>query len=66
MSFSDDYFGKAKVKRKLGMKSDLKTHCKYGHPYSGENLYLTSEGRRQCRECRKRNTQGYWRKQNDT
>ena len=29
-----------------------KTHCPKGHPYSGENLYLTPGGRsRHCREC---------------
>ena len=30
----------------------LKTHCKAGHPYSGDNLYLTSRGGRACRRCR--------------
>lgn len=29
-----------------------KTHCKYGHPLSGENLYITpSNGKRQCKIC---------------
>lgn len=27
------------------------THCKHGHPLSGENLYVTRKGVRQCREC---------------
>jgi hypothetical protein len=39
--------------------SDLmakKTHCPYGHPYSGDNLYIRKEGRRECRTCmRERN-----------
>ena len=26
--------------------------CKHGHLLSGENLYLTPSGRRQCRNCR--------------
>jgi hypothetical protein len=26
--------------------------CPSGHPYAGRNLYLTSEGHRQCRTCR--------------
>jgi hypothetical protein len=30
-----------------------KTHCKHGHPLSGENLYLRPDGGRQCRECRR-------------
>ena len=27
------------------------SHCKQGHPYSGENLYVTPDGRRICKEC---------------
>ncbi|HKZ19279.1 MAG TPA: HNH endonuclease signature motif containing protein [Acidimicrobiia bacterium] len=30
-----------------------KTHCHEGHPYSGDNLYLRSDGGRDCRICRK-------------
>lgn len=29
-----------------------KTHCKRGHPLSGENLYLYEDGTRACRMCR--------------
>lgn len=29
------------------------THCKWGHPLSGDNLYTTPDNRRQCRECLK-------------
>lgn len=32
----------------------LKTVCKYGHPMTGDNLYVTSEGRRRCRACHHR------------
>lgn len=28
-----------------------KTHCKHGHPLSGENLYVDVRGMRQCRTC---------------
>lgn len=28
-----------------------KTHCPQGHPYSGENLGIASNGSRQCRTC---------------
>lgn len=35
----------------LGKGNALKTHCPKGHPYSGENLYTTSLGHRQCRAC---------------
>ncbi len=30
-----------------------KTHCKNGHPLSGENLCVTLNGQRNCRICRK-------------
>lgn len=28
-----------------------KTHCPQGHPYSGSNLIITSNGQRKCRVC---------------
>lgn len=31
-----------------------KTACRHGHPLEGANLYLTPNGRRQCRECGRR------------
>lgn len=31
-----------------------KTHCNYGHPLEGDNLYIARGGRRRCRECMKR------------
>lgn len=30
-----------------------KTHCIYGHPFSGDNLKLKSNGNRICKECQK-------------
>jgi len=30
-----------------------KTHCKYGHPLSGRNLYVRSNGKRYCKECQR-------------
>lgn len=30
--------------------------CKYGHPLEGDNLYISSEGRRRCRTCRRRDS----------
>lgn len=37
------------------------THCKYGHPMSGENLRLTS-GRWVCRECNRERGRRFYRK----
>ena len=30
-----------------------KTHCPKGHPYSGDNLYLSPRGDRECRTCQR-------------
>lgn len=35
-----------------------KTHCKHGHPLSGENLYQEI-GHRRCRECNRRRVREY-------
>lgn len=34
-------------------RSARKTHCKHGHPLSGENLYAY-KGKRHCRECQRK------------
>jgi hypothetical protein len=36
------------------------SHCKRGHPLSGENLFFTSQGSRGCKACRKVHKQAYW------
>lgn len=40
--------GKINAARQLA-----KTHCPQGHPYDGENLYVSPQGKRQCRACRR-------------
>lgn len=30
-----------------------RTHCVHGHPFAGENLYLSPDGKRHCRTCRR-------------
>jgi len=35
------------------------TQCKRGHPLSGENLFITQQGSRGCKECRKIHKQTY-------
>ena len=34
-------------------KQKAKTHCKRGHPLSGDNLYLPPSGLRTCRACKR-------------
>jgi HNH endonuclease len=33
--------------------STKKTHCLQGHPLAGENLYISPNEERQCRECKR-------------
>jgi len=42
-------------------RSGHKKHaaCPLGHPLSGENLYVTPRGLRQCRECIRRRSREY-------
>ena len=42
-----------------GYTNATKTHCPQGHPYSGENLYLSPRGYRQCRECVRKSQMRY-------
>lgn len=41
---------KAALLRK-GARLRNRTHCRYGHPFSGENLFVAPEGWRRCRIC---------------
>lgn len=52
---SDPVTMEVNILRGLGMGAlnAVKTHCKRGHPLSGENLYLYSDGRRSCQVCRR-------------
>lgn len=36
-----------------GKLNAAKTHCPNGHPYSGKNLYVSPNGKRNCRACMK-------------
>ena len=39
-----------------------KTHCPKGHPLSGANLHLDTNGWRVCRECRRQACRRQWRR----
>lgn len=34
-----------------GQRQARRTHCPQGHPYSGDNLRIRSDGGRLCRAC---------------
>lgn len=40
-------------------RPDRRTHCSYGHPLVGENLYLDRHGGRRCRICKKYNQRAH-------
>ena len=42
-----------KRKERRGPANARKTRCPHGHPYSGDNLYVTPRGHRECVTCRK-------------
>lgn len=38
-----------------------RTHCKYGHPFAGTNLYIIPKtGRKVCRACKNRRERDRW------
>src|SRR5690348_10059872 len=38
-----------------GARLRNRTHCRYGHPFSGDNLYIWPNGKvRECRACNRR------------
>ena len=37
--------------KSIGIRGEHRTHCLYGHPLSGDNLYV-HRGTRYCRQCR--------------
>ncbi len=41
-------------------RNKAKTHCKHGHPLSGDNLFYDSQGYRQCRICQRRANRKYY------
>lgn len=48
-----------RIKKRLGITYDRRvnrvrgTHCRSGHPLTGENLYVTPDGKRKCKECQR-------------
>lgn len=36
-----------------GARQREKTHCPQGHPFEGENLYVTPQSHRHCRACKR-------------
>src|SRR5215470_43505 len=42
-----------------GDRQRSKSHCLQGHPLSGDNLYTTPDGSRQCRTCKRERNRRY-------
>ena len=43
-------------------RNSSKTHCKRGHPLSGDNLFIELSGARKCKTCRNENQNARYRK----
>lgn len=41
-----------KFRKIFDPRREVRSKCRRGHELSGENLYMTPNGRRQCRECK--------------
>ncbi len=41
--------------------NSLKTHCDHGHPFNEENTYITKDGSRMCKVCRRDRMRKYYR-----
>jgi len=44
----------------LAAQNAAKTHCPRDHPYSGDNLIITSNGGRACRTCENKRCREYY------
>jgi len=42
-----------------------KTHCIHGHPFDKANTYVTSRGKRICRECQRARGRARWARQRE-
>jgi hypothetical protein len=42
-----------------GAANREKTHCRNGHPFAGDNLYVKPSGERCCRTCRRERRKVY-------
>ncbi len=46
-------------------RNTRKATCPHGHPYAGDNLYVSTDGKRRCRECH-RSANRRWKRQRKT
>jgi hypothetical protein len=46
----------------LAAQQVKRTHCPYGHPYEGDNVFIGKSGSRFCRECSRRRSREQQRK----
>lgn len=48
----------------IAARNAAKTHCKRGHPLSGDNLMVLRSGSRRCRVCHNADGRRHWRRNN--
>ena len=58
-----DNYRDMRAKGRDGSYNRQKTHCKYGHPFAGDNLVVLPSGERRCRTCdRTRSLRAYYKR----
>lgn len=50
---SQDCVRRGRLRNPRADANRAKTHCIHGHEFTAENTYLTTDGRRQCNQCRR-------------
>lgn len=49
----------------LRLRAEARTHCRRGHEYAPENLYLNPHGERACLACKRRKAREYYERNRD-
>lgn len=59
-AYAGRHYGWGDQKHPVHGKRSPKTHCKRGHPLSGDNLYTSPQGQRRCKTCDATRNQQYY------
>ena len=60
----DDNMADLRAKGRGNSQHRDQSHCKRGHPFDKANTYVTTNGQRACRKCKKAKTQEWNERQN--
>lgn len=54
------YWATREIQARNRRPRSLRTHCKKGHVFSDDNVYVRPNGKRGCRECRQQNMKNFY------